>query len=169
VRPRSRALIKAIIILPGTTLVFIPVLLVYLEGGPDIGWGEQERWAVIAAGGLLIALGAAMAAHTVGLFFTHGQGTPAPWEPPRRLVIRGAYRHVRNPMITSVLCMLIGESLVLGSRYILAWAGVFFVLNHLYFVLSEEPGLQRRFGDEYLEYKSKVPRWIPRLRPYRNP
>lgn len=161
---RTFALLRAVVLLPGNAVVVIPGVLLYLDGKADIGWGEGA--AVIVAGGLLIVLGMAMAVHTVRLFLRHGEGTPAPWEPPRNLVIKGAYRYTRNPMISSIIFILIGEGLVAGSRYILIWASVFFVANHFYLVLSEESGLERRFGQEYLEYKKHVPRWIPRLRPY---
>ncbi len=151
------------VILPGNAVGVIPGLLIYLEGDVSLGWGRGLL--AVLAGVSLIAFGAALAVHTVRLFFTQGEGTPAPWAPPKRLVVRGAYRHVRNPMITGALVILLGEAVVLGSSYILLWAALFFAMNHLYFVLSEEPGLERRFGAEYLEYKRKVPRWLPRLRP----
>ncbi len=162
---RTFALLRAVVLLPGNAVVVIPGILLYLDGKADIGWGKGA--AAIFAGSLLIVLGLAMAVHTVRLFFRHGEGTPAPWEPPRNLVIRGAYRYTRNPMISSIIFILIGEGLVAGSRYILIWASVFLVANHFYFILSEEPGLERRFGPKYLEYKKHVPRWIPRLRLYK--
>jgi protein-S-isoprenylcysteine O-methyltransferase Ste14 len=165
VRRETLALIKVIIILPGNALVVIPGFLLYLEGGINPGWGLGR--VLILFGGLLVCFGIVMAVHTVGLFFTFGEGTPAPWEPPKKLVVKGAYRHVRNPMITGVLSILLGMSLVLGSTYILTWSAVFFVMNNFYFIFVEEPGLQRRFGEEYLLYKREVPRWLPRLRPYK--
>ena len=70
---------------------------------------------------------------------------------------------MRNPMISAVLTMLAGEALHLGSRVLAAWATVFLLFNHAYFLLSEEPGLERRFGDEYRRYKAAVPRWLPRF------
>lgn len=170
-RPRWRQLVKAIILLPLNATVFIPALLVYLEGKTIPGWAEDTlpKAASILAGCLLIGLGISLAVHTSSLFFRFGEGTPAPWAPPRKLVIRGAYRHVRNPMILAVLSILLGEAPMLGSRYVLLWSLVFFVMNHLYFILSEEPGLARRFGREYLTYKEKVPRWFPRFTPYEEP
>lgn len=163
-RSRNRTLVKAIILLPGNALIVIPGALLWLEGGVTAGWGGGP--AIIVSGILLACSGAALAFHTTRLFFRHGEGTPAPWEPPRKLVVRGAYRYVRNPMIIGVLLMLVGEALALGSFYILIWTAVFFVANNFYFILSEEPGLERRFGAEYIDYKRNVPRWIPRLRPY---
>ena len=69
-------------------------------------------------------------------------------------------------MITSVLLMLGSESLLLGSWHLAGWMLVFFLGNALYFTFVEEPGLQRRFGDDYLRYKANVPRWIPKRRPW---
>jgi protein-S-isoprenylcysteine O-methyltransferase Ste14 len=69
-------------------------------------------------------------------------------------------------MISGVLMTLLGESVVFGSIGIFIWFLLFFIINHIYFIYSEEPGLERRFGQEYLEYKKNVPRWVPRLRPW---
>jgi protein-S-isoprenylcysteine O-methyltransferase Ste14 len=69
-------------------------------------------------------------------------------------------------MISGVALMLLGEAACSGSRAVGLWAASFLVVNHLYFVLSEEPGLERRFGPEYRTYQANVPRWIPRLRPW---
>jgi protein-S-isoprenylcysteine O-methyltransferase Ste14 len=161
-------LVKAVLILPGTAAVLIPSVLLFLERDitPGFASGRTLRGALFASGLLLLLSGLLVAYHTVRLFTTVGKGTPAPWDPPRRLVLRGAYRHVRNPMITAAVSILLGEALLLGSSYILAWTCVFFGGNHIYFVLSEEPSLQRRFGEEYRKYQEHVPRWIPRLTPW---
>lgn len=98
------------------------------------------------------------------LFWQHGNGTPAPWDPPQNLIIRGPYRHVRNPMISGVVFLLIAEALCFRSTPIGVWAAVFFLGNSIYFPMVEEKGLEKRFGDTYLRYKANVPRWIPRLR-----
>ena len=103
------------------------------------------------------------------LFLHVGRGTPAPWDPPRRLVVQGPYRHVRNPMITSVIAMLLAETLLFASWPLAAWMVVFFAVNAVYFPLSEEKGLEKRFGEDYRIYRDNVPRWIPRLRPWTQP
>lgn len=102
----------------------------------------------------------------VGLFARVGRGTLAPWDPTRRMVAVGPYRHVRNPMITGVVAMLVGEALLSGSRVLGGWAASFVLLNHVYFLLLEEPGLTRRFGPSYQAYKTAVPRWLPRVAPW---
>jgi protein-S-isoprenylcysteine O-methyltransferase Ste14 len=71
-------------------------------------------------------------------------------------------------MITGVLTMLVGEALFHGSRAVAIWAAIFVVINQIYFMLLEEPGLEQRFGAAYVEYKSAVPRWIPRATPWKN-
>ena len=72
-------------------------------------------------------------------------------------------------MITSVLVMLAAESLVFDSWHLAAWTVTFFFVNMVYFARVEEPGLERRFGDTYRQYRANVPRWIPRLRPWGPP
>ena len=163
----SRDLVKAIILLPGAVLVLIPavILVVGTAYGHSIfvaDPGQVRFWAAL----LIAGPGLSLSVWTVTLFTRFGRGTPAPWQPPQQLVIRGPYRHVRNPMITSVLLVLLGEALMLGSWLIAAWMLVFFVGNAVYFPLVEERGLVKRFGSPYLRYKSNVPRWVPRLKPW---
>ena len=90
----------------------------------------------------------------------------APWDPPARLVITGLYRHVRNPMIMGVFCVLLAEVLAFQSTALAAWTAFAVALNLFYIPLSEEPALEHRFGDRYREYKRNVPRWIPRRAPW---
>jgi protein-S-isoprenylcysteine O-methyltransferase Ste14 len=103
---------------------------------------------------------------TVSLFARIGKGTLAPWDPTSRLVVVGPYRHVRNPMISGVLTVLLGEAALFGSLPLLVWFGAAFAVNAVYFPLVEEPGLRERFGGDYEAYCAKVPRWLPRLRPW---
>jgi protein-S-isoprenylcysteine O-methyltransferase Ste14 len=117
-------------------------------------------------GVLLLIVGLILFSASLGKFVTEGEGTLAPWDPPRRLVIRGPYRYVRNPMISGVVLVLFGESLILLSRPHLMWALIFLGGNFVLIPLVEEPGLRRRFGESYAEYCRHVPRLIPRLRPW---
>jgi protein-S-isoprenylcysteine O-methyltransferase Ste14 len=114
---------------------------------------------------LLAAVGLSLMGATIGLFVRVGRGTLAPWSPTRRLVVQGPYRWVRNPMISGVLFVLLGETLLFRSPALLAWWAFFFLGNAIYLPLSEEPGLEARFGEDYRRYKRQVPRWIPRLTP----
>lgn len=115
-------------------------------------------------GTLAFAPGLALFTWCVLLFARVGRGTLAPWDPTRQLVVVGPYRHVRNPMITSVATMLAGEALFFHSPRIAIWMVLFVAINHAYFLLVEEPGLIARFGDEYRRYRDAVPRWLPRRR-----
>jgi protein-S-isoprenylcysteine O-methyltransferase Ste14 len=158
----------AIALLPGTVTIAVPALIALPGDAIDVGWGLPVPLAVVATivGAALVVAGGVLWYRTVTLFARIGDGTLAPWDPPRRLVVAGPYRYVRNPMITGVTTVLVGEAALLGSPPLLAWAAVFLAINAAWFPLGEEPGLERRFGDEYRDYARNVPRWIPRLRPW---
>lgn len=163
--------LAAILILPGLATVIIPWAIVSTSGGARIGWGLAAPfwWLPVLLGCAQIAVGLVLVASTISLFVRIGRGTLAPWDPTQHLVVRGVYRFVRNPMISGVLFILLGEATLVGSRALLYWFLTFFALNAVYIPFVEEPDLALRFGDEYLRYKENVPRWIPRLRPWRPP
>jgi protein-S-isoprenylcysteine O-methyltransferase Ste14 len=146
------------VLLPGTVTIVIPAILVWL-GGADV------EPVTALAGAIVIAAGLALVVWTVALFIGVGRGTLAPWDPTSRLVVSGPYRHVRNPMISGVAAILGGEALFFRSWDVALELAVFVALNAVYFPLVDEPGLRRRFGTEYDEYRARVPRWIPRVRP----
>ena len=158
--------IVSVLALPMMVTGVLPALLLR-TGGYAIGAGlPMPLKVIVAAIGIAIAaMGLFLAAGAMRRFSTEGGGTLAPWDPPRKLVVRGTYRYVRNPMISGVLGILLGEAIFFGSRPIFMWFVFAGVLNAIYMPLSEEPGLAARFGDDYLVYKRHVPRWIPRLRP----
>ena len=154
--------------LPGTVLVFIPgaILLATQDTRFALELASPAKiWFWLALFAAIIGL--ALSGWAATLFVKLGQGTPAPWDPPKRLVIRGPYRHVRNPMITGALLMLHAEAILFQSLPIATWMTVFFIGSAIYFPLIEENGLEKRFGDEYRNYKANVPRWIPRLRAWK--
>lgn len=152
--------------LPFVVTVVVPLWIARRNGTAlVIGPGGARVIAQIC--GLLLAIvGLLLFGSSLRRFATEGDGTLAPWDPPRRLVLRGPYRYVRNPMISGVVFVLFGEALVLLSQPHLMWALLFFVVNALYIPLLEEPQLERRFGAAYAEYCRHVPRLIPRLRPW---
>jgi protein-S-isoprenylcysteine O-methyltransferase Ste14 len=152
-------------ILPLTAAGLVPWSLLPREGWRPALGPVEPWWA--ALGALLFGAGLAMLVWTVSLFVRVGRGTLAPWDPTSQLVAVGPYARVRNPMIGGVLAMITGEALALGSARVGAWAVFFFLVNHVYFLLSEEPGLVRRFGAPYQAYRRHVPRWIPRATPWR--
>lgn len=120
----------------------------------------------IAAGVVLIGCGLTFMIKTNLLFASIGKGTLAPWHPPQKLVVRGIYRHVRNPMITGLLLILLGEAVFGDSLPLLFWFLIFAIANLVYLPAFEEPRLEQRFGQDYARYKQNVPRWIPRLTPW---
>jgi protein-S-isoprenylcysteine O-methyltransferase Ste14 len=151
----------AVLLLPGIVVLAVPALIVWRTDAELFWWP-----AVAALGVTLIALGLVLVAQTVALFAAEGRGTLAPWDPTTQLVVRGPYRYVRNPMISGVLLILLGEAAFFGSLALLLWSFAVFVVNAIYFPLVEEPGLKRRFGEDYETYRAHVPRWLPRLRPW---
>ena len=144
-------------LLPGTVTVLVPALIIW-------SGGTHFEPVTVAIGGVLIAAGLALVVWTIRLFVSVGRGTLAPWDATSKLVVRGPYRLVRNPMITGVGTILAGQALLFRSWGIAIELAVFALVNAIYFPLVEEPGLQRRFGAEYEEYRERVPRWLPRVR-----
>jgi len=146
--------------------LFIGFVLIYLPGRL-LSWTGIVRPAAIArpqvVGMIIGAAGAAVAVWCIFTFATIGNGTPAPFDPPRRLVIRGPYRFVRNPMYIGAGLALASAALFYESWPILVYAGLFFLATHVFVVLYEEPTLRRTFGEEYEVYCRQVGRWWPRV------
>jgi protein-S-isoprenylcysteine O-methyltransferase Ste14 len=159
--------LRAIVLCPGVVTMVVPLVVVWSTGA-EIGWGLTDGLAALPVllGLTLLTIGLVLVVWTIWLFATVGDGTLAPWDPPSRLVVRGPYRHVRNPMISGVVLVLFGEAAILGSWALLIWAGVVFAVNAVYLPFVEERGLRERFGAEYDEYRAHVPRFVPRLRPW---
>jgi protein-S-isoprenylcysteine O-methyltransferase Ste14 len=145
-------------LLPITVLILVPW---WIEKDISIKYYHS-----FLAGAAFMVMGLAMISLTVYQFITFGKGTLAPWYPTGKLVLTGLYAYVRNPMISGVLMVLAGESLSISSLKIFYWLLLFFVINNIFFLVYEEPNLEKRFGSAYLDYKKNVPRWIPRLKPY---
>jgi protein-S-isoprenylcysteine O-methyltransferase Ste14 len=110
--------------------------------------------------GVLVGLvGLALAVSSVLAFATLGRGTPAPFDPPRRLVVRGPYRVLRNPMYLGAALWVLGLAMFYRSPWLVLYAAVFIGIAHAFVRLYEEPTLQRMFGDAYREYCQRVRRW----------
>jgi protein-S-isoprenylcysteine O-methyltransferase Ste14 len=146
--------------------LFIGFLLVYLPARL-LFWSGIVRPATIAtpqiAGMVVSAAGAAIALCCILTFAFIGRGTPAPFDPPRRLVIRGPYRFVRNPMYIGAGLALAGAALFYQSWALLAYAVGFLLVMHSFVVWHEEPTLRQIFGQDYEAYCQQVRRWWPRV------
>jgi protein-S-isoprenylcysteine O-methyltransferase Ste14 len=151
-----RAII-AFLALPGVVLGLIPALLVA---------ADANRGGGLPFGVVLMVPGVVFLLVCVRDFFISGGGTLAPWDPPRRLVMVGLYRFVRNPMYVGDILWLLGWSLAVGSCWVAWYAALWAVLFHLRVIYHEEPWLRRQFGTDWEAYSASVHRWLPRLRPW---
>ena len=148
-----------VLVVPGTFLIYIPNRIVAATAGLSMDLGR-----VRLAGWVPIALGVLLLMWCWLRFLIDGRGTPAPYDPPTRLVTGRVYQWVRNPMYIGVVAVLLGESVAFLSWALLAYAGGAWLTCHLFVVLYEEPGLRRRFGQAYEDYLGRVPRWLPWVR-----
>jgi protein-S-isoprenylcysteine O-methyltransferase Ste14 len=157
----------AIALLPFTVAVLAPIWIAQ-RYGIALTLGVSAGALILQSVGVsLVCVGLFLVIASVWRFATEGKGTLAPWDPPRLFVEHGLYQFVRNPMISGVIMLLLGEALTLRSFPNGVWALLFFVLNLFYIPLVEEPQLEKRFGDSYREYCRHVRRFIPHLRPWR--
>jgi protein-S-isoprenylcysteine O-methyltransferase Ste14 len=120
-----------------------------------------------AIGVILILAGVPQLVDSFARFAVQGLGTPAPIAPTKHLVVTGFYRHVRNPMYVAVLAIIIGQALLFADVRLIVYGAVFWLSTHLFVLAYEEPTLRQTFGAEYEAFCANVPRWIPRLSPWR--
>ena len=161
---RVFAIFRALIVAPACVSLwtyFVPKWIVgtrAFDGPRPLGW-------------IVVAIGAVVGLPCIWQFAWHGFGTPAPWDPPRQLVISGPYRYVRNPMYVGMGVALLGFAIVFphGAVIFLGELAVAFVLVFALIVVYEEPTLRGLFGADYVEYCRNVRRWIPRLSPWYAP
>jgi protein-S-isoprenylcysteine O-methyltransferase Ste14 len=146
-------------LVPGTVTVWLPLFVLY----PAIRH-QRVAWNATFAGALIvIAIGVAGYLWCALDFAFYGKGTPAPIDMPKVLVVHGLYRYTRNPMYISVLCVLLGESLLFRSTALLRYAAIVAVMFHIFVLIQEEPTLRRKMGPAYEQYCRDVWRWIPRI------
>jgi protein-S-isoprenylcysteine O-methyltransferase Ste14 len=155
--PIIRTLVFTIFV-PGFWTVLMPYWLLPQGIKPDMHGAGAAGWLLIGAGAALY-----LACAFWG-FAIRGKGTPLPLDPPKKLVVEGPYRLVRNPMYWSVASVMLGEAAVFHSLALAELAAAFAVGVILFVLLYEEPELRQKFGAEYEEYCRRVPRWLPRLR-----
>ncbi|MDM0074833.1 isoprenylcysteine carboxylmethyltransferase family protein [Variovorax sp. J2P1-59] len=149
-----------LVIAPGTLALYVPWYLTHWDFAPPLFPIARVLGAALIVAGLPILL------DSFARFALQGLGTPAPVMPPKRLVVTGLYRYVRNPMYVAVTALIAARGLLFGSitllKYgVIVWAGFF-----LFVVAYEEPALGAQFGDEYKRYRANVRRWLPRITPW---
>ncbi len=152
-----------LLVVPGTFVILIPWLISRWRLQPALFHFAGFR----IAGIVLLVAGAAGLLDSFARFALQGLGTPAPVAPPKHLVVSGLYRYVRNPMYVAVISAVIGQGLLLGNVRLLGYGALAWLATHLFVIGYEEPKLRRTFGAEYEAFCAGVPRWIPRLHPWR--
>ncbi|WP_188193275.1 methyltransferase family protein [Nonomuraea sp. SYSU D8015] len=149
---------------PGTVAVLVPYWIT--------GWRMLDPFPgpvmipLRALGAILVVAGVAVIVNAFVRFVVEGFGTPIPVAPPDRLVVGGLYRHVRNPMYVAIFAAVIGQAMIFGEAWLLVYAAVLAIPVYSFVRWYEEPHLRARFGADYDDYRSHVPGWWPRLRPY---
>lgn len=151
-----------LLLAPGTVVGLVPWLISHWQMQPPLLGFTPIR----AIGIVLIVAGIPVLLEPFGRFALRGLGTPAPVFPTQHLVVSGLYRYVRNPMYAGVLCINLGQGLLLGNTDVLVYAALIWLAMHLFVVGYEEPTLRRRYGVEFDSFCRNVPRWIPRLTPW---
>jgi protein-S-isoprenylcysteine O-methyltransferase Ste14 len=149
-----------LVVAPGTVCGLVPLLIT--------GWrrpGDPVSW-VDALGWLLVLAGAAVLLRAFVAFAWHGRGTPAPAAPTERLVVEGAYRHVRNPMYVAVVAVVFGQVLLFASWGLFTYLVLIALAQGAFVRIYEEPTLREVYGPAYDEFCENVPRWLPRVTPW---
>jgi protein-S-isoprenylcysteine O-methyltransferase Ste14 len=157
VSPFLRTVVFTIIV-PSFWAVLVPYWVVGRGARFDLRGGAAVGWLLVMTGAALYVTCAFWG------FALRGKGTPAPFDPPKKLVVEGPYRIVRNPMYWSVVLVMMGEALAFHSLALAEIAVALFAGTTLFVLLYEEPTLRRKFGAEYEAYCRQVPRWIPRFK-----
>jgi len=160
---RTSAAVASFIFLlaaPGVVAGLIPL---WITGWRLLPGPLALRW----AGAALIAGGLYLLLECFGRFALQGRGTPAPIAPTERLVVTGPYRRVRNPMYVAVVTLIAGQAALFADLRLLAYAAIVWLAFHLFVLAYEEPTLRRSFPQDYAAFFAAVPRWRPRLKPWR--
>lgn len=150
-----------LVVAPGMLAGYVPWTLTHWHFAPEQFPAARVLGAALIAAGLPILL------DSFARFALQGLGTPAPVMPPRRLVVSGFYRHVRNPMYVAVTALIAGQGLLFGSITLLAYGAILWAGFFGFVVAYEEPVLAEQFADDYARYQANVRRWWPRVTPWR--
>ncbi len=155
-------------------VILVPVAYWFLSAALDRAWG-LERFDMTPALQILSALSILTGLFWVFWAYSYlyfvGRGLPQEvfgmaLHPTRNLVTTGPYAYTRNPGVFGWIFILLGVALLEGSVSGLAMVPIVTAIAIIYLVAFEEPALKKRFGDEYMRYRSHVPVLFPRIRPY---
>jgi protein-S-isoprenylcysteine O-methyltransferase Ste14 len=151
------------LVAPCTLAGLVPWLITGWQLQPPFLGLEPTR----GLGAIMILAGVSGLVDAFARFALQGLGTPAPIAPTRNLVLTGLYRHVRNPIYIAVVAIILGQAVLMGDWRLVVYGALLWVGFHLFVVAYEEPTLEQTFGSEYEAFRAAVPRWIPRLTPWR--
>ncbi len=157
------AFIKTLIftvVVPASAVFYFPYWMLKRDGHL-----LSEAMAGVGLVGLIpIAFGVSCYLMCAWDFAFAGHGTPAPLDPPKKLVAGRLYQIVRNPMYVGILLTLCGESILFSSMTLLGYALIIALCFHSFVVFYEESALKKKFGSSYEDYCKRVPRWMPAMR-----
>jgi protein-S-isoprenylcysteine O-methyltransferase Ste14 len=162
--PGLRTLLYAVFVL-GVLLGYLPWQALRI----DLIIGEHLGTFLTYCGGILFVAGALLLFSGVYYLVFRGDGTPLPFDPPKRLVVAGPYARIQHPMALGLFSMVFAEALWFHSPSLGIYAVFLTILVNLYLIYIEEPGLERRFGEDSRAYRAAVPRWLPFSRPPSEP
>src|SRR5712675_1892946 len=152
------------VIAPSALAGFVPWWVTQWEFRPAFFGVDLTR----ILGGILIIVGVPGVVDAFARFALQGLGTPAPIAPPRNLVVTGLYRYVRNPIYIAVVAIILGQAMLMGDWRLVVYGALLWLFFHVWVVAVEEPTLEQTFGSEYGAFRAAVPRWIPRMTPWRS-
>ena len=158
----------------GSVVFFVvaPCTLAGLVPWLITGWQLQAPFLALeltrGVGAAMIVAGVLGLVDAFARFALQGLGTPAPIAPPRNLVVTGLYRYVRNPIFVAVVAIILGQALLMAEWRLIVYGALLWLAFHVQVVVYEEPTLEQTFGREYEAFRAAVPRWIPRMTPWRS-
>ena len=141
----------------------IPWLITHWQFRPPFLAVEATRLAGVA----FIIAGVPGLLDSFARFALEGLGTPAPIAPTRNLVVSGLYRYVRNPMYVAIVAVILGQAVLFADWRLFGYGALIWLAFQIFVLAYEEPTLRRSYGAEYERYRANVPRWLPRLTPWR--
>ncbi len=154
---RTRLIVAPIVAMCFFSFIAAFVLLSFMTdrflGLPKVSW---HPWSTVTGAGFLIA-GFFLMALSIA-YFIRARGTPVPFSPPPKLITTGPFRFARNPMLTGIFMQLFGLGVMYGSISLaFIFTPLFITINVWELKKVEEPELVRRLGQDYVEYRKRVP------------